>query len=752
MSLLSRTWLCCTALLCASLELPAQPSAGKQVNLTMEQLAGEGQLPLGWAPGIRQGAAPLDAGYQAQADGTVYQEGHHSLRIASGAGRLANTFGAVCYKLPGTYKGRTITLKGYLKTQDVQQGFAGLWMRLDGAEGSLQFDNMQDTNLSGTHNWQQYSITLPLSAQVEHIYIGGILAGAGTVWLDNLAVTIDDTPLASVKPNALFKAQTDTSFQHGSRIALGKLTPQQVENLTVLGQVWGFVKYYHPAVASGNYNWDKELFRVMPAVLASKNEPERSRVLGTWLAGLAPVTTPAVKRVPKDQVQLEPALGWLSNSKLLSQDLQRQLMYLRDHPAKLEHYYVGQGKAGNATFLHEEAYADMSYPDAGYRLLALFRYWNMIEYFFPYKYAIGEDWQTVLKEFIPQFADAPDALQYRLAALRLIERVHDTHANLWGKDKIMTDYWGIYTVPAELQFLGKQPVVAKLRQTGLAAPSPLQPGDIITSVDGVTVADWIQQRQLLFPASNEPTRLRNVAAMLLRGSTRTARLGIVRNGEARIVEAERVSITAMNTPRGTAADSSYRFLRPDVGYITLGQIQNKQLPAIMSAFQNTKGLVIDIRNYPSEFVVFTLSAYLLEKPTPFVKFTGPSLPQPGQFIYGKPVYVKPGNKPTYQGKVIILVNEQTQSQAEYTTMALRTAPRATVLGSTTAGADGNVSYITLPGNLSTMISGLGVYYPDGRETQRIGIIPDVEAHPTLKGIRESRDELVEKALELIDKS
>jgi len=42
---------------------------------------------------------------------------------------------------------------------------------------------------------------------------------------------------------------------------------------------------------------------------------------------------------------------------------------------------------------------------------------------------------------------------------------------------------------------------------------------------------------------------------------------------------------------------------------------------------------------------------------------------------------------------VILVDERTQSQAEYTTMALRTAPGAIVMGSQTAGADGNVSLI-----------------------------------------------------------
>jgi C-terminal processing protease CtpA/Prc len=103
----------------------------------------------------------------------------------------------------------------------------------------------------------------------------------------------------------------------------------------------------------------------------------------------------------------------------------------------------------------------------------------------------------------------------------------------------------------------------------------------------------------------------------------------------------------------------------------------------------------------------------------------------------------------YKNKIIIVINELTQSSAEYHTMAFRVAPNAVVLGSTTAGADGNVSTIMLPGNIRTMISGIGVYYPDGTETQRVGIIPDIEMQPTIKGIKNGEDELLDRAIEII---
>ena len=48
-----------------------------------------------------------------------------------------------------------------------------------------------------------------------------------------------------------------------------------------------------------------------------------------------------------------------------------------------------------------------------------------------------------------------------------------------------------------------------------------------------------------------------------------------------------------------------------------------------------------------------------------------------------------------------------------------------------------------------MISGTGVYYPDGSETQRVGVKLVMEVKPTIRGIIEGRDELLEKAIEMI---
>jgi C-terminal processing protease CtpA/Prc len=94
---------------------------------------------------------------------------------------------------------------------------------------------------------------------------------------------------------------------------------------------------------------------------------------------------------------------------------------------------------------------------------------------------------------------------------------------------------------------------------------------------------------------------------------------------------------------------------------------------------------------------------------------------------------------------VVIVDEVKGSRAETIAEILSLAPRATVVGSTTAGVPGGVANISLPGNLRTQMT---VLVRDLADPGR-GIIPDVEAKPTIAGIRAGRDEVLEEALHQI---
>ncbi|NJK97445.1 MAG: hypothetical protein HC905_23300 [Bacteroidales bacterium] len=130
--------------------------------------------------------------------------------------------------------------------------------------------------------------------------------------------------------------------------------------------------------------------------------------------------------------------------------------------------------------------------------------------------------------------------------------------------------------------------------------------------------------------------------------------------------------------------------------------------------------------------------------------TEPDYDYPGHVKYISPL--KAGlvyNPNYYQGKIIILLNSESMSRSEFTAMAMMQAENVTIIGSQTAGADGDVSVLPLPGAIFTYFSGLGVYHPDGSETQRIGLVPDIKIKPTLQGLINGEDEYLERALEYI---
>jgi hypothetical protein len=79
---------------------------------------------------------------------------------------------------------------------------------------------------------------------------------------------------------------------------------------------------------------------------------------------------------------------------------------------------------------YDKPYAEMTFPNVEYRLLALFRFWNVINNFFPYKHLIGDSWETVLPRYIPKFEANKDAVDYQLTVRELVTEMHDSHGGV----------------------------------------------------------------------------------------------------------------------------------------------------------------------------------------------------------------------------------------------------------------------------------------------------------------------------------
>ena len=526
------------------------------------------------------------------------------------------------------------------------------------------------------------------------------------------------------------------------------------QKLSSLCHICGFLKYYHPAVSTGKLDWDQRLVTLLPAVQQAQDLDALSAIYEQLLTELEPVK-------PCRQCQLDtdlPAahrrnfdLSFLADSTALTATVRARLTYLKTNRNQDDNYYVQQVKGvNNTTYEHEKPYADMALPNESYRLLALFRYWNIIHYFFPYKYAIGTNWNEVLTTLIPVFRQAYTEQSYQIALYQLVAAVHDSHGFLETVDKsrcLRCDL-GTYWLPITVQLIDNKAIITGSYADSTAIPSSIRLGTVVSKIDGISIQERINTLRSTVAASNEAALLRDIKHLICVGPARQATLTISQNGRDTVVAMSRLLYSEFDRKYAPKAPIPVsKWLTDSIGYVNMGVLTSPQVDSVMQPLLTAKTIIFDLRNYPKG-TYWLVKRYLTGQSNTFAQFTGPDLRFPGVFVEmgGGKLFGPVGNR--FMGKVLVLVNEETQSHAEFTAMAFRTYPNTVLVGSPTAGADGNVSWVPLPGGYRTAFSGIGVYYPDGRETQRVGIVPDVLVKPTAEGIWAGRDEVLERAIEL----
>lgn len=707
--------------------------------------AGSGQAPDNWAGGP---AATLSV------DSTVVHSGSLSARIQRGSDS-DGAFSALSFRLPADRTGDFIELRGWLKSENVDEWF-GLWLRLDGNAGVIALDNMQKRNLSGTTEWTEYRTKMYLAPETRTVVCGALMAGSGTLWVDDLSLWIDDSPLAEapiVEP-VLTVLDTDKEFAAGSGLGFVTTTSQQVENLALLGRVWGFLKYHHPAVTDGGIHWDFELFRVLPRVVAAADHGELVEILATWIDALGPIPPcdPCAEE-PVDPAQAA-AIDWIRDTGHLGDRLSARLQATHAaRPADGQQFWVDlMPNVGNPDFSREPGYANVPVEDTGYRLLSLYRFWNIIEYWCPNRDVIGEDWPQVLSEFVPLVIATSDVDSFYRLLLRLVARLNDTHTQLFGAYAMRPP--GMQgQLPVVTRWVENQVVVAGWADEFFGRATGLRIGDVILTVDGKPVPEMMTEWAPYYSASNEPQRQMNLAKAVSRGPVGSCRLQVLREGEEIELSAERMEYGKIDQMVGrwhTIPGPAYRMLTPEVAYMALNGIKRDSVQTWIedALAQGATGLVIDCRAYPGDFPIFNLGGHLVKESTRFVTFTRADPANPGAFTWDEYIPLDPV-APHFPGTVVVLVDETSMSSAEYHALAFRAAPQAIVMGSTTSGADGNVSRFALPGGLTTMISGIGVFDDERQPTQRVGIVPDTVVLPTIAGIRDGTDEVLKAAVEAL---
>jgi C-terminal processing protease CtpA/Prc/predicted secreted protein len=404
----------------------------------------------------------------------------------------------------------------------------------------------------------------------------------------------------------------------------------------------------------------------------------------------------------------------------------------------------------------DKTYAEMSFPVREYRLLSLFRFWNVINYFYPYKDLIGDSWKTVLPRYIPKFEANKDAADYQLTVREMVAEMRDSHGGVQNANA-SNEKLGAFLPPILLRYVEDHTVVTHVLDDKL----PVKIGDVILNVDGEPVE---RRREFLsrFIAASTPQALeRSVHAGLLRGQKDSVAKLRVRGADGAVREVELArSISMTDRKLFNARQRStpvVQVLPSGYGYVDLARLQVGEVEQMFETIKGTPAVIFDMRGYPNG-TAWPIAPRLSEKTRPVAAlFSRPLLEatslgdaeSAGSISYSFTQKLLERKGDAYKGKVVMLINEDAISQAEHTCMFFEAATDVTFIGTPTAGANGDVTFMVLPGNLPVAFTGHNVRHADGRQLQRLGIQPSVRVAPTIRGVAAGQDEVLDRAVKYL---
>ncbi len=460
------------------------------------------------------------------------------------------------------------------------------------------------------------------------------------------------------------------------------------KRLYYLCKVWGHVKYYHTQVANGSVNWDDELISAISAVKNANTNEDYNEVIETMIGnagemGQGNTTPPAIP----DSLNNNSDISWMENL-VLSADVKLMMNTITQRFSPQNNIYVG---SDNNMFSADTLYfTSDNYPSEEIRLLGLFRYWNIIHYFFPYKHIMDQKWDSTLYQFIPKILSNEDALDYHSTVKELVCYINDSHAGF------SSDVWlasiGPYYPPFLVRFIDNESVIIKVME----GVTSVKVGDIVKEIDGIDMQYLRDSLRKYASGSNDAVIERTLNYTALRGDEGSF---TVKVDDGNSIHTETLQRNASNFALfDESTGPSYAMVNNEkgcqVGIVDMALLEVSEIYQMFQDLWNTDAIIFDVRNYPKG-TLWVLVDYLFTTSIDIANFTIPDVTYPGRFFWTL-ANIGSGTYNPYSGKVILLFDERTQSQAEYTCMGLEQFPDAIKVGSTTSGADGNTLMLYFP--------------------------------------------------------
>ena len=683
---------------------------------------------------------PVPGDFSAEFDKTAPYEGETSLRLDRAA-TTSSPFAAAAQAIDATpYRGRTIRFRAAARvTPGGQSGRvrAGLWLRVD-REGGAQgfFDNMSDRPITDPE-WQVYEVTGPVADDASTIITGLLLSGVGSAWIDAASLAIvPDLPPAQV------------STERPSVEGLG--------NLEAFARLYGYVRWFSAASDPSDPRWTVIAVEGARDAEAARDPADLAERLRRWFQPMAPglvldiaPLTPAPPPAGHDAL-----VRWRHTGVAFGNPAYRSER-IPSSRAEIWQAALGGGLAvslpvtGRVTRdgvvpAHDDsrALSSTSPEDRAVRIGGLVIAWNVFRHFYPYFDDDGAAWDASLQDGLAAAAAAPGRSAYLEVLERMVARLDDGHGEV-----------GPQPAAYRLPFVW-QPVQEALVITGLPTTTPagLQVGDVVLDIDGEPVGEGLAREQERVSASTDHRRVWRAASRLMsRETDRPVDLLIQRGEDPPIhVSVRPAPFAAMSGVLAEPRPAPVTWLPAGAWYFDLTRIDDARLTEALAMVQPDQAVIFDMRGYPGG-VNAAFLGHLSGSPisTPPFRIPVDVLPEARARTWEQVGWSVSPKTPRFTGPVAFLTDARAISYAETLLAMVAGNGLGEIVGSPTAGTNGNINPFSVPGGYVIRWTGMKVVNHDGSPLHGHGIIPTIPASRTIAGIRAGRDEVLERALERV---
>ena len=591
------------------------------------------------------------------------------------------------------FQGKRIRLTANIKAE-VSNGQAQMWLRTDKPDNKMGFfDNMDERPIK-SNKWAVYETIGLVEPDAKGIAFGAFLSGMGKMWVDDFKLSVEENGKWISVP------LKNSSFEE-----VEKDQPKDWI-LGSPGYNYAMINTDIPEGKSALLITDNTVYKLEKQIFDTKEK--FGAVVNKSIGNELTITVPLV--LMGDEKRTYPLADSLKLKTLKDKITQAQ-------PAK---------------FTDQDPYV---------RLSGIMIAWNVFQHFYPYHQEVKSDWNTQLPIALSTAYDVKTPDQYFELLGRMTEKLKDGHVYIGGGN-----YLNGYNVPIAAKFVEGKLVISKVDSLPAAQGDlSVKAGDVIASIDGKPAMDRFEKVRSVTSGSDQWKDVRALAQLFngAKGSELTLKY-LSANGEEKMVSMKR------NIVRNGADTTTIKKLKDGVYYLNIGTTEMAAIKARLPEFESAKAIICDLRGYPrnnNEFINYLLTSKDNNKWMFVPQLTRPDYE--GVKYEGLGWSMKPA-KPHLNAKIIFLTAGGAVSYAESYMGFIKQYKLATIVGQPTAGANGNVTSIALPGGYSIRFTGMNVKQQDGSQLQGIGIQPDVLVKETIKGVAEGRDEFMEKALELVD--